>query len=206
MSIISSNLREQNKPKPKSLDLSYKLSDVESEQDYSALAGIINSKWFPISTSAYNLQNRIESKHPFMIAYLNEKGGKRPVGILETIALEGSGNPEDIKDNYYQLTDNGMWFPLSPYANTLVFVDITVNHKGVGKKLIQAAADSFARFTDLEHFFTYTPDKQDTIRWHERNGATDTGHKIDDARPGFSTPDVNMMDYTDLIMRIRRNI
>src|SRR3989344_5187710 len=64
------------------------------------------------------------------------------------------------------------------------------------QELIQAAKRQISSLDHYSFIWTYTPDIPGVKRWHEKLGARDSGYRIVNARPGFSQPDVNMMDYS----------
>lgn len=190
-----------------------------SEEDLDSFVKIVNSEWgqfYDLTPST--LMRRLETGNIFVGAYL----GDRPAGILETIGLKLNYprrfREMDYRDvmkevcpqigPYDELTDDGLWRPLSPDFNTLVLVDITRNKEFSSKSSIAPGIVNYGKgvmiaspeqrpgsFFDLEATVTFTPDIGAVKRWHERQWAFDTGVPLENARPGYIQPDVNFMCY-----------
>ncbi|MDP3640119.1 MAG: hypothetical protein Q8R53_02865 [Nanoarchaeota archaeon] len=169
------------------------------------LAGILNAYWLHIQVTPEMMQARLQSGSLFVAAYDDEK----PLGLLETLAFHTKGQPSAIAANYMAITNEGLWRPPEAHADTLLLVDITTDketwNSGFGKQFIDAALDLVAQKTPYQLIFTYTPAELGVRRWHLKNGATETYHRITCARPGHRTEEVCLMEYTAEIARRRQH-
>jgi len=143
-----------------------------------------------------------------------------PVGMLETTALNinedcNKSIYDKIKEDYgtYNLlTNNGEWSKAPEGANILMLVDVTVpmhrrgeKSKGEGGEIIEFALYYIAKKRiGITHVISYSPNRDEVIKWHLKHGAEDTHYLIDNARPGFGKSDVHLTDYSKRIEKIRR--
>lgn len=120
-----------------------------------------------------------------------------PLGILETIDLQTSGDPCHISRTYHSMTENGRWRTSRPDSDTLILVDLTVaesrRSEGIAGQLLRGGL--LVRPPNLIHAMTYSPARPEVVAWHEHHGATSTGFRINGARPGHDPPDVIVMRY-----------
>ena len=182
-----------------------------SENDIGAFVDIINSDWgsfFPLAQDV--MRERLNSGNFFVGAYSDG----RPVGILETIAMQldlsyvGEKDPKEWAKQacsqipvYDLLTGNGRWKTLPKYPNVLVAVDITVakDQRGgsVATKVIEFTKEQLLKgVLNFHGIVTYTPDIKALKEWHQRNWAFDTEFVLENARPGYKQPNVNFMCYS----------
>jgi hypothetical protein len=237
LSIIMVNNNQYN---PQNLDM--KLGNEIPSQDYNMLAAIVNSAWeWLFRADEGVIEKRLESGHIFIAAYgpkeiedsfdgldLGRYDNRNiPLVFLETIALNTEGNHENIPKDYFSLTDGGFWGSKPDNPDTIVMVDLTGNpvRKRVtkevsalinyAKSLIGGELEEKPQFdvSEINHIWTYSPDRQGVLKMHLDNGATDTGFKIKNSRvpldfvlmnngvrtidPGYKHPlmDTHVMSY-----------
>ncbi|MBI4152674.1 hypothetical protein HY495_03110 [Candidatus Woesearchaeota archaeon] len=190
---------------------------------YPIVSAMLNEVWTQTKATPEIMYERVRSGQLFVVGYDNPKQeelkydrpslaghqNKIPVAFLETIDLYTGGNMDCVPKSYAALTNDGHWRMPLKNADTLILVDATVLPTRRGEKgnneaqeLIRAARSMIDAYQLISPFdgypfiWTYTPDIPGVKRWHEKLGARDSGYKIINARPGFSQPDVNLMDYS----------
>lgn len=99
--------------------------EIPSEH-YEILAAIVNNAWgwlFEVTPDI--MRQRLQSGHPFVIAYDDKQpdeqmegvdlspydGQKIPIVFLEMIALTTEGKYGNIPEDYFSLTNSGLWLP-----------------------------------------------------------------------------------------------
>ncbi len=212
------------------VDLEFRFgNEITSEEDFSVLAAMLNEEWENmIRISPQDLKSRLANAQKQIVVayskitkedidYVSAKYGLTysnkmiPVAIAETRSIFTGGDLGRIPKNYFDLTNKGVWAASNESDDTVIAVDITTlptrkGDKGNGEatRLMKHILGHVAyNCNAIKHIFTYTPDIQGLINWHIKLGAVDTGYKIYGARPGYGTPDVNVMDYSSLIKQLR---
>ena len=183
---------------------------------YPLVSAMLNQVWTQTTATSQIMLERLGSGQLFVVGYdlpkpeeqeyAQELAGrltKIPVAFLETIDLYTGGNMDRVPKSYTELTNDGHWRKPLENADTLILVDATVLPTRRGEKgnneaqeWIKAAKRQISSLDHYSFIWTYTPDIPGVKRWHEKLGARDSGYRIVNARPGFSQPDVNMMDYS----------
>jgi len=190
-------------------------------EHYDILSAIANRGWdWLIEATPEMMGKRIESGHPLVVAYdsmLPDEeiervdlrpfyGQKIPIVLLETILLCTNGDYNAVPNTYFKLTNNGQWQPVSGSPDTVIMVDLTSSpsRRGINEKVSQLIAFTnllLSGQTDyelpfdpnnIEHIWTYSPDRPGVLKMHEDNGAQDTGHIIPNTRvPIDSIPHID---------------
>jgi len=126
------------------------------------------------------------------------------IGLVESVKLKTKNKYDNVPQNYFDLTNNGYWSPSEQDADTVILVDITFLKTRMGKKGKGEASETIGETRDIifrekgiKNIWTYTPKIESVMKWHMGLGAKDTGYLIENARPGFSAPDVNIMSYSE---------
>ena len=194
---------------------------VWSGPDLEILAAMLNAAW-NTRIDAGTMRSRLSSGLPFMIAHddataedrecLESLGlaahGKIPVGLIETIDILSRGSYANVPVTYDVLTNNGNWRKKLDGSDTLILVDVTLlpsrRGKDLGSALMGHALKAIARDTGYRYVWTYTPDIEKVKRWHTGFGAVDTHHVLPCARPFYSVPSVNLMDYSAYVASLRK--
>ncbi len=185
------------------------------------LAAMLNAAW-NTRIDADTMRSRLSSGLPFAIAHddataedcecLGSLGlaanGNVPVGLIETIDILSSGSYANVPATYDVLTNNGCWRRKLDGSDTLILVDVTLlpSRRGgdLGCALMGHALRAIARDTGYSYVWTYTPDIEKVKRWHAGLGAVDTHHVLPCARPFYSVPSVNLMDYSAYVASLRK--
>lgn len=144
----------------------------------------------------------LAEKDVFCMSYPLLCSGKvMPVGLVETLAIRTGGIYENVPRDYRSLTNGGWWNKITGEEDTLLFVDVTTletrRGTGLGNELMQYALRWTRKNKDYRYLWTYTPNIDKVIKWHESLGAKNTGCVIKDARPQFNVHDVVIMEYSD---------
>ena len=180
-------------------------------EHYGILAAILNPSWgWLFEATPEIIGKRLQSGHPFVVAYDEKQpdekmegvdlshydGQKIPIVSLETVALRTEGNYENVPKDYFSLTNGGLWAPSPENPDTVVMVDLTSNPSrwrvtrevraliDFTKRLLSGETRYELPFNpeDIEHIWTYSPDRPAVIRMHTDNGAKDTGFTINNSR------------------------
>lgn len=123
-------------------------------------------------------------------------GQRIPIVFLETVALRTEGDYNRVPKTYLELTNNGLWAPIPKDPDTLMLVDLTStpSRKGIEEeisatinftlKLLSGETDYELPFDprQIEHVWTYSPNRPGVMKMHTDRGATRTGYIILDSR------------------------
>ncbi|MBW2963974.1 hypothetical protein KY363_00805 [Candidatus Woesearchaeota archaeon] len=196
------------------MSIELRLAGRVNDDDVGLLADILNKSWNTGITEEM-MRMRLDSGSLFIIGYDRMTDHDRiilrsdyridcqdrmyPIGILQTVDINTGGDLDKVPKTYDELTCGGLWKPYT-FGDTMILADITMIFSRRGNKHREARTMvTFAKNIAAalhKHVYTYTPDIEAVKDWHISNGARDTGYKIKCARPDYSQPDVNLMEYS----------
>ena len=192
--------------------LEMRLGHEVPPEHYGILAAILNhpSKWgWLFQTTPELIRQRLQSGQIFVAAYgdklpdesfegadLNQYDGKIPITYLQTAAIRTEGRYDKVPRTWLKLTNSGLWAPIPEHPDTLIMADLTSIPSRVGVdreigatinftlKLLSGETDYRLPFDphQIEHIWTYSPNRPGVMKMHTDRGATGTGFIIPDSR------------------------